>query len=261
QLDLLVNHTAGDGFLYRQLSRATVSRDIQLNLFGMLLALGLSAVVAWALVRRIVGPVAVASSVAERIAGGKLDVVIPAGSPDELGNLLASMGLMRDNIRTMMEREVTLRHTAQARLADALESSQEGVVVVDADDCIALANGQAADFLNVPPALLRPGTPLSDLHPAFEDSVSAGRVLSWRDGDPQATGEVLLADGRWLRISHSATRDQGFIVVCSDITLSKQQEANLRQTNWRLDAALDNMSQGLCLFDAQQRLEVVNRRF
>ena len=85
--------------------------------------------------------------------------------------------------------------------------------------------------------------------------------LSWRDGDPQATGEVLLADGRWLRISHSATRDQGFIVVCSDITLSKQQEASLRQTNWRLDAALDNMSQGLCLFDAQQRLEVVNRRF
>ena len=49
--------------------------------------------------------------------------------------------------------------------------------------------------------------------------------------------------------------------MCSDISLSKKQEASLRQTNWRLDAALDNMSQGLCLFDAQNRLEVVNRRF
>ncbi len=202
--------------------RARRSRAISnLNIVGTALALLLSGLVAWALARRIVRPVAVASDVAERIAAGKLDVVIPKGSADELGALLASMGMMRDNIRAMMEREVTQRRTAQARLADALESSQEGVVVVDADDCIALANPQAADFLGVSPDLLKPGTPLADLHPAFEDSVSAGRVLSWRDGDPQATGEVLLADGRWLRISHSATRDQGFIVVCSDITLSK----------------------------------------
>jgi len=261
QIDLLVNYTAGDGFLYRQTARDTVARDSNLNIAGTALALVLSALVAWALARRIVRPVAVASDVAERIAAGKLDVVIPKGSADELGALLSSMGTMRDNIKAMMAREVAQRRTAQARLADALESSQEGVVVVDADDCIALANPQAADFLGVPPAVLKPGTPLAELHPAFEDPVSAARVLSWRDGDPQATGEVQLADGRWLRISHSATRDQGFIVVCSDITLSKKQEANLRQTNWRLDAALDNMSQGLCLFDAQHRLEVINRRF
>ena len=65
QIDLLVNYTAGDGFLYRQSSRATVARDINLNVAGTILALLLSAVVAWALARRIVGPVAVASNVAE----------------------------------------------------------------------------------------------------------------------------------------------------------------------------------------------------
>jgi diguanylate cyclase (GGDEF)-like protein len=261
QIDLLINYTAGDGFVYRQTARATVARDLDLNIAGTALALVLSGLVAWALARRIVRPVAVASSVAERIANGKLDVVIPKGGADELGALLASMGLMRDNIKTMMEREVAQRRTAQSRLADALESSQEGVVVVDADNCIALANAQAADFLGVSSNLLKPGTPLAELQPVFGDSVNADRVLQRRDNGLQATGEVLLADGRWLRISHSATRDRGFIVVCSDISLSKKQEANLRQTNWRLDAALDNMSQGLCLFDAQNRLEVVNRRF
>ena len=261
QIDLLINYTAGDGFIYRQTARATVARDLNLNLAGTALALVLSGIVAWALARRIVRPVAAASTVAERIASGKLDVVIPQGSADELGALLASMGLMRDNIRTMMAREVAQRRTAQARLADALESSQEGVVVVDADNCIALANAQAADFLGVSPKLLKPGTPLAELQSVLGDSVDADRVLLRRDGGAQATGEVLLADGRWLRISHSATRDRGFVVVCSDISLSKIQEANLRQTNWRLDAALDNMSQGLCLFDAQNRLEVVNRRF
>jgi len=66
---------------------------------------------------------------------------------DELGALLAAMGVMRNNIKAMMDREVEQRRSAQARLADALECSQEGVVVVDANDVIVLANAQAADFL------------------------------------------------------------------------------------------------------------------
>ena len=261
QIDLLINYTAGDGFIYRQMARATVARDLNLNIMGIMLALLLSGVVAWALSRRIVRPVAVASKVAEHIASGKLEVVIPKGSADELGALLSSMGLMRDNIKTMMEREVTQRRGAQARLSDALESSQEGIIVVDANNCIALANAQAADFLGVSPNCLKPGTPLAELQPALGDLVNTDRVLPIGEGGLRSTGEVMLEDGRWLRISHSATRDQGFIVVCSDISLSKSQEAILRETNWRLDAALDNMSQGLCLYDAHDRLEVANRRF
>jgi len=261
QIDLLVNYTAGDAFIYRQQARSTVARDLQLNIGGTLLALLLSGAVAWALARRIVGPVAVASKLAEHIASGRLDVVVPRGSADELGRLLASMGLMRDNIKAMMEREVAQRRSAQARLADALQSSQEGVVLVDAEDRIALANAQAADFLGVSSDLLRPGMPLAELQPAVASSVGAGRMLMRQGGDRQVTGEVALPDGRWLRISQSATRDQGYIVVCGDISASKAQEASLRQTNRRLDAALDNMSQGLCLFDARQQLEVVNRRF
>jgi diguanylate cyclase (GGDEF)-like protein/PAS domain S-box-containing protein len=261
QIDLLINYTAGDGFIYRQIARATVARDIQLNVVGTVIALLLSGVVAWALARRIIRPVAAASNVAECIATGKLDVEIPQGSADELGALLVSMRLMRDNIKTMMDREVAQRRSAQARLADALESSQEGVVVVDAEDRIALANAQAANFLSVPTSLLKPGTPITELRPALETSMVTGSLLMRRDGGHSATGDFQLTDGRWLRISQSATRDQGFIVVCSDVTLSKQQEASLRETNLRLDAALDNMSQGLCLFDAENRLEVVNRRF
>jgi diguanylate cyclase (GGDEF)-like protein len=261
QIDLLVNYTAGDGFLYRQSARAAVARDIQLNIAGIVAALLLSGLVAWALARRIVGPLAVASNIAERVAAGELDVKVPVGSADELGDLLAAMGVMRDNIKTMMDREVEQRRSAQARLADALENSQEGVVVVDAFDVIVLANAQAADFLGVPSSLLKPGMPLSQLHPALEATGDAGRVLMQRDGELHATCEVSMPDGRWLRISRSPTRDDGFIVLCSDVTHMKQQESSLRQTNLLLDAALENMTQGLCLYDAQNRLEVFNRRY
>ncbi len=252
QIDLLVNYTAGDGFLYRQSARATVGHDVQLTIAGIALALLLSALVAWGVARRVVGPVAAASRVAERIAAGELDVAVPRGSADELGALLTAMGTMRDNIKTMMDREVEQRRSAQARLADAVECSQEGVIVVDAGDCIVLANAQAADFLGVAPDLLKPGTPLAQLEPALQGAADAADMLIRHDDDVQATIETLMADGRWLRISRSPTHDGGFIVLCSDISQLKTQERSLRETNSLLDAALENMSQGLCLIDAGQ---------
>ncbi len=261
QIDLLVNYTAGDGFLYRQSARATVAHDVQLTIAGIALALLLSAVVAWGVARRVVGPVAAASRVAERIAAGKLDVAVPRGSDDELGALLKAMAVMRDNIKAMMDLEVEQRRSAQSRLADAVQCSQEGVVVVDAGDCIVLANAQAADFLGVAPDLLNPGTPLARLEPALQGTTDVADMLIRHDDDVQATGDILMADGRWLRISRSPTHDGGFIVLCSDISRLKTQERSLRETNLLLDAALENMSQGLCLFDAEKRIEVFNRRY
>src|SRR5208283_2458470 len=106
QIDLLVNYTAGDGFINRQHALASVAADQRLNLVGTSLAILLSAFIAWLLARRIIGPVAVASAVAGSIARGQMDGVIPQGGADELGALLAAMGVMRDKIGTMMAREV-----------------------------------------------------------------------------------------------------------------------------------------------------------
>jgi diguanylate cyclase (GGDEF)-like protein/PAS domain S-box-containing protein len=258
QIDLLVNYTAGDAFTYRQSARAAVAADTRLNLVGTALAVLLSGLVAWLLARRIIGPVAAASAVAGRIAGGDLDGEMPRASADELGALLAAMGIMRENIRAMMQREVAQRRSAQARLADALESSREGVVVVDSEGRIALANSQAADFLGSSSELLRPGIAFAA---AVMGSAGAGTALVRAGDQLPATGETRLADGRWLRVSRNATQEGGFIVVCSDISVLKEQEAKLTATNLRLDAALDNMSQGLCLYDAENRLKLVNRRY
>jgi hypothetical protein len=47
---------------------------------------------------------------------------------DETGTLLRSMTVMQDSIRTMVEREKSQRRSAQTRLAEALESSREGII-------------------------------------------------------------------------------------------------------------------------------------
>lgn len=261
QIDLLVNYTAGDGFLYRQAARQIIAADIRANVVGTGLALLMAAVVVWLLARRIIGPVAMASAVANEIAGGKLDGPIPEGNGDELGALLSAMAVMRTNLRTMMEREVTQRRSAQTRLADALDSSQEGIVVVDAGGQIAMANAQVATLLALPQHLLKAGTPLAALEGALERPLfPSGAERSDRRVDPLVT-DIHLDDGRWLRVSRNATQDRGFVAVISDLTPLKAQEERLRGTNASLDAALENMSQGLCLYDAEGRLKVYNSRY
>ncbi|WP_430911096.1 EAL domain-containing protein [Methylobacterium sp. sgz302541] len=244
QIDLLVNYTAGDGFQYRQTARKVVAQELEASVLATMVAVALSGLVAWLLIRRITGPLAAASSAAQRIAGGHLDDPIESGQRDEMGALLRAMAAMRDNIRAMMEREVLQRRSAQSLLADALETSRDGVVVVDSEGRIVLANAQAADFF--PNGSADGGDP------------AKGVALSLI---PSGEGEIQIADGRWLRVSRSATQAGGFVAMCSDITLLKSQKESLKATNLRLDAALDNMTQGLCLYDAQDRLIVVNRRY
>ncbi|MBY0380432.1 MAG: EAL domain-containing protein [Xanthobacteraceae bacterium] len=253
QIELLINYTAGDGFLFRQHALYAINRDLQINIAGLVVALVLSGLISWRLARRIIGPVAVASRAARSIAEGDLEASIPNGGNDELGTLLHAMGAMRDNIREMVAREVAQRRSAQARLTDALETSREGVVLLDADGQVALANSRASEFIASAPALLHSSLVETDLpesgHPAA-DAISGGLA-----------SEAELPDGRWLRVSRSETQEGGVVVVYSDITDLKKQEAQLYATNLRLDAALENMSQGLCLYDKNARLQVVNRRF
>ncbi len=255
QIDLLINYTAGDGFIYRQSARQAVTVATRLDLAATAGALLLSALVAWFLAQRITGPVAAASAVAKRIAGGKLDGAIPRGGPDELGTLLGAMGVMRDNIKAMMEREVAQRRSAQVRLADALESLREGIVVIDADRQIALANSQAADFFGSTKEQMAIG----DF--GGRQGRELARTVLASNASSSTPYELRLKDGRWLRVSRSTTREGGFIAVYSDISILKDQEAKLTSANLLLDAALDNMCQGLCLYDGERRLKVVNRRF
>ena len=100
----------------------------------------LSAAITLVLARRIVRPLRDAAAVADRIAGGELETPIPQGGPDETGTLLRSMTVMQDSIRVMVEREKSQRRSAQTRLAEALENSREGIILVGADGKVLLGH-------------------------------------------------------------------------------------------------------------------------
>src|SRR3546814_235344 len=86
--------------------------------------------------------------------------------------------------------------------------------------------------------------------------------------NPGRPFEIELRDGTWFRVAERRTANGGFVVISTNITELRRRESELRSIgeelrhkNVLLDAALDNMAQGLAMFDVNQRLIICNQRF
>jgi signal transduction histidine kinase/HAMP domain-containing protein len=121
-----------------------------------LLAVGIGAaagiVVAILIVRRLrrIG------TAARAIAAGDFEAQLKPQWRDELGELAATIDLMRQRLRESFDRMASEHH----RLEGLLERLHEGVVLVDRDLSVGYANGAARRILGVD--TLAPGDPLPD---------------------------------------------------------------------------------------------------
>jgi signal transduction histidine kinase len=244
QLDMLSELTTDHSFVARRKALTAVSDYTHSSFVAIALALLLSTAISVLLTRRIMRPLAAAATVADRIADGALDTPIPPGGRDETGVLLRSMTVMQDNIRVMVEREKAQRQSAQNRLVDALESSREAIVVIDADARIVIANSQLARFFPTMAAQLEIGMNLADAFRHLGDLVTgldpAGAPVGPAAHDLLASGsEFQLADGRWLRVSRSTTQDGGFLLLIGDIGDIKEREQRLVEARRQAEAAAE----------------------
>ncbi|MGH6990011.1 MAG: ATP-binding protein, partial [Stellaceae bacterium] len=209
----LVTLTAEDGLAARQRALEAIHDYRRLTFFAMLLALAISGLVAFLLTRRMVRPIAEASRAADRIAAGDLDVAIDhAHRHDEFGALLRAMAAMRDNIRAMMQREISARREAQDGLAVAIDSSPAGVILTDGGGRVAVMNAEGRRLFGDLGHDVTPGVPFP---PELTDAL-------------EGMGEIRLEDGRWLKLSRRMTESGGFVAVASDITALKERESALR---------------------------------
>lgn len=246
RFDVLIELTADYSFIDRRKAVWSVSYFKYTSIAALVLALLLSAAITWLLARRIIRPLSAAARVADRIAGGELQTPIPSGGRDETGILLHSMTVMQDNVRAMMEREMAERRSAQRRLVDALERSREGVVLVDGQGKIVIANSQVAKFCpEIAPYMIegeRFATAFAKIRLAYAwraDMAEAGGLGG--DYGPAhghfSVGEYQMTDGRWIRFSRSATTDGGFILFLSDFTEIKEREEIFKEAKLQAEVA------------------------
>ena len=198
------------------------------------LALLLSLSITLVLARRIMRPLSSAVEAANRIASGEFETSIPHAGKDETGVLLQSMTVMQGNIRTMVEREKARAESAESRLAHALETAQEGVVLVGPDNKILIANNTIRGFFpSVADRLVAGGNFDEVLRLAWNDIRDHGTVPAPQKSRTGAVSlvnvEHQLKDGRWIRTTGSRTDDDSLICFVSDFTAVKEREENFQR--------------------------------
>tara|TARA_R110002110_G_scaffold3550_3_gene18144 strand:- start:773 stop:2692 length:1920 start_codon:yes stop_codon:yes gene_type:complete len=245
RFDVLVELKAGSSFVERRKALTTISQFEYVSMgvtgLALLMALALTAFLA----RSIVRPLQAAARVADRIAGGGFETAIPEGRKDETGILLNSMRVMQTSIKSMMARETAQRRSAETRLYDALESAQEGMMLVDADGRIVVANSRLREFFAPVTHALGEGAPFEQAFtllqdalvasddtrfPAFDAAHAAFDVAHW-------STECSLPDGRWLRIEASRTSDGGTIIFFADFSELKAREEGFKQAKHEAEVA------------------------
>ncbi|ETI61056.1 histidine kinase [Sphingobium sp. C100] len=162
---------------------------------------------------------------------------------------------------------------ARIRLRDAIDSINEGFVLFDADDRLILYNEAYLDFWPDIAGELHEGMSFDEIarlaaahHSPRGSLVAPDRWVSDRlarhsiaeGGHVQA-----LADGRWVQVNELRTSEGGIVGIYTDITEAKAEDARerareLAERNIVLQATLDNLSEGVCLFDAERRIAAWN---
>ena len=167
-------------------------------------------------------------------------------------------------------------------LEKAINNLSLGLVIFDKQRRVVFCNKRYMEIYGLSAEQVAPGTRLSKLiqrrldmgHKAPSNSDAYIRERFREASAPTATMQEL-SDGRTIIFTIYPMPDGGGMATHEDITereevnarlknqyeLGKQQEEMLRLRNLQFDTAINNMSQGLCFFDAEQRLIVCNDRY
>ncbi len=167
-------------------------------------------------------------------------------------------------------------------LEKAINNLSLGLIIFDSKREVVFCNNRYMEIYGLPPERVKPGTPIVEL---IRHRLNLGlKVLSHpeehireRVANAAVPGSTVLefADGRTITYTVYPMPDGGGMATHEDITAREEMNARLKAqyelatsrkkscefSNLQFDTAINNMSQGLCFFDADHRLIVCNDRY
>jgi diguanylate cyclase (GGDEF)-like protein len=167
-------------------------------------------------------------------------------------------------------------------IEEAFDHLALGIVIFDDKREVVFCNLRYREIYGLTPEQVKPGTPTSDLirhrlRLGLKIQESPEEYIRQRVAKPVAPHCSVqeFADGRIIRYTVHPMTGGGGLATHEDITereemsarlkrqyeLVREQEEKLQAQNLQFDTAINNMSQGLCFFDADHRLIVCNERY
>jgi diguanylate cyclase (GGDEF)-like protein len=167
-------------------------------------------------------------------------------------------------------------------LEQAVNNLSLGLIIFDGKREVVFCNKRYMEIYRLSSEQAKPGTPISDL---IRHRLDLGLKIRSNPDEyiRERVGNVIVpsttiqefTDGRIIAYTVHPMPGGGGMATHEDITgreeistrlkmqyeLGKEQEENLRVRNLQFDTAINNMSQGLCFFDAGHRLIVCNDRY
>ena len=211
-------------------------------------------------------------------AAGKYITVTRHRNPD--GNLVETVQEVSgmDAHVEGLDRLRSIAEIAHTRMMHALDAMVDGFSLFDPDDRLVVYNEQ---FIEMNPSIVDLITPGAQYEALLRAGVERGgfklhgmdektfiQLELQRHFNPGEPYECELADGRWIRILEKQSEDGSIVGNRTDITELKKRELEVEQistvlnrTHDQFNFAINNMIQGLCMFDADQRLILCNRQY
>ncbi|TFV77126.1 EAL domain-containing protein [Bradyrhizobium frederickii] len=177
---------------------------------------------------------------------------------------------VHEDVTERLQYEETLRQQ-NVMLDAALENMAHGLAFYDSDMRLRVCNTTYRKLYRLSLEETRPGTHLAELiersmaNGAFSSEYSPQQLLEVararianRDTSPMRRR---MSNDTVISVRYCALAEGGFVATYEDITEREHAIGELSEQYRRFDAALNNMSQGLCMLDASLRVIVCNRRY
>jgi PAS domain-containing protein len=163
----------------------------------------------------------------------------------------------------------TMLSRTNARFDAALSNMPNGLSMFDANERLLVSNRRYLEMYDLTEEQVKPGTPLSRIVGGYQTEGTDFNLDEFAQGARDRVPHILaLNDGRIIKILRTPMQDGGWVATHEDITEKRRAEERLaenaeqlKRANDRFDAAISNMSQGLCLFDVDKKLVISNSRY
>ena len=173
-------------------------------------------------------------------------------------------------VQARAEREKAEQLREQSRRFDvALNNMNQGLVMFDASERVVICNQRYIEIFGLSAEFMRPGRTLREIlqvrqaEGSFSRDIEEYRRELLQDIASGKTKSLFVetSDGRTSKVVNVPMAGGGWVATHEDVTEKVRAEKLNEQQKQQLDAALGNMSQGLCMFDASKRLIVCNKRY